>query len=47
MSRLDRVADKGAELVRRWLGVLRDDLWTARADPLPPSTWLRRLPSGY
>ncbi|MFG2514690.1 sensor histidine kinase [Streptomyces sp. NPDC048584] len=46
MSRLDRVVDKGAELVRRWLGVLRDDLWTARTDPLPPSTWLRWLPHG-
>ncbi|WP_460067994.1 sensor histidine kinase [Streptomyces sp. YKOK-I1] len=25
---------------------LRDDLWTARADPLPPSVWLRWLPHG-
>ncbi|MFV0134663.1 sensor histidine kinase [Streptomyces sp. HMX87] len=33
--------------VRRRLGVLRDDLWTARADPLPPSTWLRWLPHGF
>ncbi|SDO55465.1 Signal transduction histidine kinase [Streptomyces sp. cf386] len=32
--------------VRRWLRVLRDDLWTGRADPLPPSTWLRWLPHG-
>ncbi|MFK4154852.1 sensor histidine kinase [Streptomyces fungicidicus] len=46
MSRLNRVANKGAQLVRRWLGVLRDDLWTARTDPLPPSTWLRWLPHG-
>ncbi|MFI1419261.1 sensor histidine kinase [Streptomyces sp. NPDC020731] len=46
MSRLNRVTDKGAGLVRRWLGVLRDDLWTARVDPLPPSTWLRWLPHG-
>lgn len=26
--------------------MLRDDLWTARADPLPPSVWLRWLPHG-
>ncbi|MEG3628585.1 sensor histidine kinase [Streptomyces poriticola] len=32
--------------VPRWLGVLRDDLWTARADPLPPSLWLRWVPHG-
>ncbi|GHH23369.1 two-component sensor histidine kinase [Streptomyces lanatus] len=32
--------------VRRWLRVLRDDLWTFRADPLPPSVWLRWLPHG-
>jgi signal transduction histidine kinase len=32
--------------VLRWLRVLRDDLWTARADPLPPSVWLRWLPHG-
>jgi signal transduction histidine kinase len=30
----------------RWLGVLRDDLWTARVDPLPPSVWLRWFPHG-
>ncbi|MEV8594544.1 sensor histidine kinase [Streptomyces sp. NPDC052012] len=46
MSRLDRVTNKGAELVRRWLGVLRDDLWAWRADPLPPSVWVRWLPHG-
>ncbi|MFD3732908.1 sensor histidine kinase [Streptomyces sp. NPDC058632] len=46
MSKLDRVADKGAEPVLRWLRVLRDDLWTLRADPLPPSVWLRWLPHG-
>ncbi|GAA1432392.1 sensor histidine kinase [Streptomyces thermospinosisporus] len=54
MSRLDRVTKKGAKkgakkgegLVRRWLGVLRDDLWTWRADPLPPSVWVRWLPHG-
>ncbi|GAB2736087.1 sensor histidine kinase [Streptomyces bullii] len=32
--------------VRRWLRVLREDLWTVRADPLPPSLWLRWLPHG-
>ncbi|MEU5595626.1 sensor histidine kinase [Streptomyces sp. NPDC020298] len=32
--------------VLRWLGVLRDDLWTVRADPLPPSVWVRWLPHG-
>jgi signal transduction histidine kinase len=26
--------------------VLRDDLWTVRSDPLPPSVWLRWLPHG-
>ncbi|GGW73635.1 sensor histidine kinase [Streptomyces griseoloalbus] len=46
MSRLHRVVDKGAEPVRRWLGALRDDLWTWRADPLPPSVWLRWFPHG-
>jgi signal transduction histidine kinase len=29
-----------------WLRVLRDDLWTLRADPMPASTWLRWLPHG-
>ncbi|MES5819525.1 sensor histidine kinase [Streptomyces sp. RG80] len=32
--------------VLRWLRVLRDDLWTARPDPLPASMWLRWLPHG-
>ncbi|MCX4763744.1 histidine kinase [Streptomyces sp. NBC_01275] len=32
--------------VIRGLRVLRDDLWTARAEPLPPSVWLRWLPHG-
>jgi signal transduction histidine kinase len=32
--------------VRRWLHVLREDLCTLRADPLPPSVWLRWLPHG-
>ncbi|WP_186777661.1 sensor histidine kinase [Streptomyces salinarius] len=30
----------------RALRVLRDDLWTWRADPLPPSVWLRWFPHG-
>ncbi|WP_406438648.1 histidine kinase [Streptomyces sp. NBC_00631] len=30
----------------RWLRILRDDLCTARLDPLPPSVWLRWLPHG-
>ncbi|MEU6354403.1 sensor histidine kinase [Streptomyces sp. NPDC047072] len=32
--------------VRHWLRVLREDLWTTRADPLPVSVWLRWLPHG-
>ncbi|PPS76113.1 Sensor histidine kinase DesK [Streptomyces sp. MH60] len=28
------------------LGVLHEDLWTWRADPLPPSVWLRWFPHG-
>ncbi|CAM5421467.1 sensor histidine kinase [Streptomyces griseomycini] len=47
MSRLTPVADKGVELVLRWLRVLRDDLWTWRVDPLPPSVWLRWVPHGF
>ncbi len=35
MSRLKRVADKGARTVLRWLRALRGDLLTVRADPLP------------
>lgn len=51
MSRLGRVTDTGVGRALRarvegWLRVLRQDLWTARADPLPPSTWLRWLPHG-
>ncbi|NEC52205.1 sensor histidine kinase [Actinospica acidiphila] len=46
MSNLNGVVDTGAEHIRRWLGVLRDDLLTARVDPLPPSMWLRWLPHG-
>ncbi|WP_104636122.1 sensor histidine kinase [Streptomyces sp. MH60] len=30
----------------RMLGVLHEDLWTWRADPLPPSVWLRWFPHG-
>ncbi|MFI7016803.1 sensor histidine kinase [Streptomyces sp. NPDC050164] len=51
MSRLGRVTDTGVggalrARVMGWLRVLREDLWTARVDPLPPSTWLRWLPHG-
>ncbi|MFF8191778.1 sensor histidine kinase [Streptomyces bobili] len=34
------------ERATRVLRVLRDDLWTLRVDPLPPSVWLRWLPHG-
>ncbi len=37
MSSLNGVVDTGAEHIRRWLGILRDDLLTARVDPMPPS----------
>ncbi|MBU6536519.1 sensor histidine kinase, partial [Streptomyces mayonensis] len=51
MSRVEPVKQRGKpqwvrERVRRVLRVLRDDLWTWRADPLPPSVWLRWLPHG-
>ncbi|MFE9029127.1 sensor histidine kinase [Streptomyces iakyrus] len=51
MSRLGRVTDTGVGRALRarvggWLRKLRQDLWTVRADPLPPSTWLRWLPHG-
>ncbi|KOX00783.1 histidine kinase [Streptomyces sp. NRRL B-1140] len=51
MSRLGRVTDTGVGRVLRarvggWLRMLRQDLWTLRVDPLPPSTWLRWLPHG-
>ncbi|MFD5336562.1 sensor histidine kinase [Streptomyces hawaiiensis] len=51
MSRLGRVTDTGVGRALRgrvggWLRKLRQDLWTLRADPLPPSTWLRWLPHG-
>ncbi|MEU0070758.1 sensor histidine kinase [Streptomyces sp. NPDC006332] len=32
--------------VLRRLRVLREDLWTVRLDPLPPSVWVRWLPHG-
>ncbi|MEV6615406.1 sensor histidine kinase [Streptomyces sp. NPDC051051] len=34
------------ERLIRVLRVVRDDLWTTRAAPLPPSVWLRWLPHG-
>ncbi|MER6533206.1 sensor histidine kinase [Streptomyces sp900105755] len=54
MSRLNTVTETGARRpewiglgrVLRWLRILRDDLCTARVDPLPPSVWLRWLPHG-
>ncbi|MER7188835.1 sensor histidine kinase [Streptomyces flaveolus] len=47
MSRLGGVMPGGSRPIgTRWLGVLRDDLWTARVDPLPPSVWLRWFPHG-
>ncbi|MFF6913820.1 histidine kinase [Streptomyces sp. NPDC012466] len=51
MSRVGRVTDTGVGRALRargtgWLRGVREDLWTVRADPLPPSTWLRWLPHG-
>ncbi|MEU4463513.1 sensor histidine kinase [Streptomyces sp. NPDC024017] len=51
MSRLGRVTDTGVGRALRarvmgWLRILRQDLWTVRVDPLPPSTWVRWLPHG-
>ncbi|UOB11276.1 sensor histidine kinase [Streptomyces sp. HP-A2021] len=51
MSRLGRVTDTGVgralrARVESWRRVLREDLWTVRADPLPPSVWLRWFPHG-
>ncbi|MEU3898713.1 sensor histidine kinase [Streptomyces sp. NPDC045251] len=51
MSRVDQVkrrgnGPRGAGRVERLLKLLHDDLWTWRADPLPPSVWLRWLPHG-
>ncbi|CAM5663955.1 sensor histidine kinase [Streptomyces fumanus] len=36
----------GGSRGRHWAAVLREDLCTLRADPLPPSVWLRWLPHG-
>ncbi|MGW7209342.1 sensor histidine kinase [Streptomyces sp. NPDC054837] len=51
MSRVGRVTETGIQhvvmgRVLRWLRLLREDLWTTRPDPLPPSVWLRWLPHG-
>ncbi|MFD8815373.1 sensor histidine kinase [Streptomyces sp. NPDC059627] len=54
MSRLTAVTETGTRRpewigigrMLRWLRILRDDLCTARLDPLPPSVWLRWLPHG-
>lgn len=51
MSRVGRVTETGIQhvvvsRVRRWLRVLREDLYTFDADPLPPSVWMRWLPHG-
>ncbi|MFF9046499.1 sensor histidine kinase [Streptomyces parvulus] len=51
MSRVGPVSRQGERRrllgrAERVLGVLRDDLWTWRADPLPPSVWLRWFPHG-
>ncbi|MEU0592610.1 sensor histidine kinase [Streptomyces ardesiacus] len=53
MSRVEPVTrwgrrqwDRSRARAGRGLRVLRDDLWTWRADPLPPSVWLRWFPHG-
>ncbi|MFJ9704674.1 sensor histidine kinase [Streptomyces sp. NPDC101234] len=52
MSRLIDVTETGtrraewSDRAPRLLQILRDDLWTARPDPLPASLRLRRLPHG-
>ncbi|MGR6537319.1 LuxR C-terminal-related transcriptional regulator [Streptomyces rochei] len=51
MSRVGRVRRRGSRprgtgRIGRLLTVLHDDLWTWRADPLPPSVWLRWFPHG-
>ncbi|WP_079062013.1 sensor histidine kinase [Streptomyces griseoruber] len=43
---MERVLTRVQKWGIRGLRTLRDDLWTARADPLPPSVWLRWLPHG-
>nr|WP_312038510.1 sensor histidine kinase [Streptomyces galbus] len=45
MVRVDGV-DGVEKRLTRGLRVLREDLWTLRAAPLPPSVWLRWLPHG-
>ncbi|MEU4143204.1 sensor histidine kinase [Streptomyces parvulus] len=51
MSRVGPVSRRGERRTllgraERVLAVLHDDLWTWRADPLPPSVWLRWFPHG-
>ncbi|MGC9441391.1 sensor histidine kinase [Streptomyces sp. WG5] len=52
MSRVVRVMRRGIRQmttggrIGRMLRVLHDDLWTWRADPLPPSVWLLWFPHG-
>ncbi|MFH9435585.1 sensor histidine kinase [Streptomyces rochei] len=51
MSRVGQVRRRGSRprgtgRIGRLLTVLHDDLWTWRADPLPPSVWLRWFPHG-
>jgi signal transduction histidine kinase len=54
VSRLTAVTETGTRRperigtgrVLRWLRILREDLCSARLDPLPPSVWLRWLPHG-
>ncbi|MEU1046950.1 sensor histidine kinase [Streptomyces sp. NPDC005897] len=41
-----RLGDRSRARAERVLRVLHDDLWTGRADPLPPSVWLRWFPHG-
>ncbi|MEU1871597.1 MULTISPECIES: sensor histidine kinase [unclassified Streptomyces] len=41
-----RLGDRSRAWAERVLRVLHDDLWTWRADPLPPSVWLRWFPHG-
>ncbi|MGX1223397.1 DNA-binding NarL/FixJ family response regulator [Streptomyces ambofaciens] len=41
-----RLGDRSRARAERVLRVLHDDLWTWRADPLPPSVWLRWFPHG-
>ncbi|MFI5855651.1 sensor histidine kinase [Streptomyces parvulus] len=51
MSRVGPVSRRGERRTllgraERVLAALHDDLWTWRADPLPPSVWLRWFPHG-